>query len=696
MVWLASFPRSGNTFLRNILFYCYGLKSSTLHDEPRPLDEGYDKYAFVKTHLLPSQLTPSDPDLKAVYLVRDGRDAMVSIAWHRHNIVAPGSDYLRNLREAIEAKRGSFFGGWSANVRQWIGRADLIIRFEDLVKDPVGTTNRIRLITQMPKPNWKRLPTFESQKTGDPEYGSGKYVPEGKLVSDFAIKNFRRGESGIWKEELPQVLQDLFWDLHGDMMEHLGYRYDGTVTVPQRDMEHVIYEKMFPDARKPAEKRVLIEGSKLILPAHDGVKRYLTGLISGLSPLVEDARCRWKIDILLDGKTVSLKRWLRGKASMVARDKEAITTKENLPHVSETGYLYGYEQRLIALKVRLKKLISPRGYRILGSVYRMLPVRPVLRWVRKSAERITKAIDRVKPPPDPFAQYDLIHVPLQQHFEPFLKTKKPLITTIHDLTYKHFPEYHEERNVELCELGMKFIAKHKGRLIAVSQATKQDVIKHYDIKAGRIDVTHEATDRMMFELPNRESYIRLVRQKYGIPPGVPYLLCLSTIEPRKNLDNTVAAFNKLVAKKPDEDLHLVIAGEFGWKTEHLSDMKLPRVHFTGFIEDRHLAVIYSQALALCYVSFYEGFGLPPLEAMTCRIPIIYGNNSSLPEVVAAGGLGADPYDVEDIMEKMERIYRNPDLREELAVKAWRQSFKFSWRRMAAETLDAYDVAIGGR
>src|SRR5690606_25886720 len=114
--WIASFPRSGNTFFRNILYYVYGIESSTWHKETAyPVDENYAGFDFVKTHLLPSELEPNDVNIPAIYLVRDGRDALVSIAHHRSDIVEPGSDIKNNLKEAILAAEGSYFGGWSNN-----------------------------------------------------------------------------------------------------------------------------------------------------------------------------------------------------------------------------------------------------------------------------------------------------------------------------------------------------------------------------------------------------------------------------------------------------------------------------------------------------------------------------------------------------------------------------------------------------
>ena len=174
MIWLASFPRSGNTFFRNVLFHVYGLESSEYHMEPnKEVNPKFRDYPIVKTHLLPSQLPPDTQSAKSVYLIRDGRDALVSIAHHRKDIVAPGSNYYRNLAEAIIAYNGSFFGGWSGNVEAWSKKADIIIRFEDLIKDPIGEIEKLRAIMELPKPDLSKLPDFKSLREGTSKYGSG-------------------------------------------------------------------------------------------------------------------------------------------------------------------------------------------------------------------------------------------------------------------------------------------------------------------------------------------------------------------------------------------------------------------------------------------------------------------------------------------------------------------------------------------
>lgn len=225
MIWLASFPRSGNTFFRNILHDVYGISSSSYHHQPGiEVDKSYMEYPVVKTHLLPSQLPEDLQGAKSVYLVRDGRDALVSIAHHRKDIIAPGSNYHRNLLEAIVAYNGSHFGGWGRNVKEWTEKADIVIRYEDLVKDPIGEVSKLSKIIDLPEPNIDNIPTFKKLKEGNAKYGSGarrinKDIPQ----EEFSNKFFRRGIVGSYKDEMPLAMRLLFWSKYRKQMKALNY-----------------------------------------------------------------------------------------------------------------------------------------------------------------------------------------------------------------------------------------------------------------------------------------------------------------------------------------------------------------------------------------------------------------------------------------------------------------------------------------
>lgn len=220
MVWLVSYPRSGNTYVRNILYHVFGKESSVYHKLPdRKVPEDFADYPFVKTHLLPNDLPDNYRDRPVVYILRDGRDAIVSEAWHRKDFHAPRSKVRYNMLEATLAAGGSHFGGWSHHVRTWLPQADVIIRFHDLLIDPLSEVEKIRAIADLPRAETDQLPTFLSQKMGTPKYG--RVSREGRNR-----KFFRKGKAGSWKEEMPRWMQDIFWRYHGDVMEVVGFHRD--------------------------------------------------------------------------------------------------------------------------------------------------------------------------------------------------------------------------------------------------------------------------------------------------------------------------------------------------------------------------------------------------------------------------------------------------------------------------------------
>lgn len=225
MIWLASFPRSGNTFFRNIMYQVYGLESSSYHQETVvTVDENFESYPIVKTHLLPDQLPNRLQSAKSVYLVRDGRDALVSMAHHRKDIIAPGSNYYWNLTEAILAREGSFFGGWGGNVEAWMDTADIVIKYEDLIKDPLKEVRKLSQIMELPDAKVDNLPTFSQLKKGKAHYGSGaKRINKAIKGKEFSDKFFRRGVSGSYKDEMPHIHRALFWMKNRKQMQELKY-----------------------------------------------------------------------------------------------------------------------------------------------------------------------------------------------------------------------------------------------------------------------------------------------------------------------------------------------------------------------------------------------------------------------------------------------------------------------------------------
>jgi len=685
MIWLASFPRSGNTFFRIILHEVYGVTSSEYHMEKRyPVDPDYADYPIVKTHLLPNLLIPNDPNIPAVYLVRDGRDALVSMAHHRKDIIAPGSNFEVNLQKAILAKQGSFFGGWSRNVSEWLKLASLVIRFEDLIEHPLECTERLRAIMDLPEPKIEQLPTFEDLREKPMPYNQKNISQEAR---DQWRKNFfRRGKVGAWKDEMPYELHEVFWERHGAMMERLGYEKELYLSIPRQHLgfhakRHIIrigktlrYEK----GKKMCTKKVLIEASEIMMGSNDGCQRYIIELLRGLQHVIQQLNCPWEIDVHLGMRSI-----------FPLQNIEALLQSRSFTPSSQTNSSKKSTQKFTILRgiQRIKSSLI----NTIETVFPDTVVNVLQEWNRALQTFLWTRIKSVN-----FNQYDLVHLPLPQFFYTLTDCHTKLVTTVHDLSHRHYPEFHVKNIIVCTEKGMQFALERQSAFIAISKATKQDILREYHhVNAQDVYTIYEGYSPQMFYPVTNPEQLRAVRQKYRIP-AAPYLLSLCTLEPRKNLVNTIKAFLLLLKELPENDVVLVLAGKKGWKYQELFQEQAEhseRVFLPGFIAEEDLAALYSGALALSYVSYYEGFGLPLLEAMSCGTPVIYGNNSSMPEVAGDGGLPADPDNIEDIKEQFKRIVLNEEQRTGLAERALHQAQKFSWEKTVHDTLKVYNQVL---
>jgi glycosyltransferase involved in cell wall biosynthesis len=231
--------------------------------------------------------------------------------------------------------------------------------------------------------------------------------------------------------------------------------------------------------------------------------------------------------------------------------------------------------------------------------------------------------------------------------------------------------------------------------LCISEQTQKDFLKEYKSDKNHTSIVAEAADKELFFENHNKDLSKLVRNKYNLGSS-PYFLCLSTLEPRKNLKNTLLAFDLFKSRYPKEEVKLVIAGEKGWKYEALLTTPLTfekDIVFTGFIEDRDLHVLYSEALVFCYLSFYEGFGLPPLEAAACRTALLHSGVASLEEVIGEAGYKVSPDDPSSIAQGMEILYLQRELREELSQKAFNKGQSYSWRKTIFQTLEIYKSCV---
>lgn len=264
---------------------------------------------------------------------------------------------------------------------------------------------------------------------------------------------------------------------------------------------------------------------------------------------------------------------------------------------------------------------------------------------------------------------------------------RPMIVTVHDLTFLHNPSWYRYERAHYYRMAAMYTVPRAARVIAVSQATADEVTSLMGIPPERIDVIHNGVDERY--APCNEEQISAARAKYRLPKR--YFLFVGTIEPRKNVARLVRAWSQ-IAGGIDEDL--VVAGRDGWKVgpiyqEVARSKHQDRILCPGFIEDEHLPAVICGATALAYPSLYEGFGLPVLEAMACGVPVLTSNISSLPEVAGDAALLVDPTDVEALAHGLQRLAGEPELRDGLRGRGLERARLFNWTRAAQETLACY-------
>jgi glycosyltransferase involved in cell wall biosynthesis len=288
---------------------------------------------------------------------------------------------------------------------------------------------------------------------------------------------------------------------------------------------------------------------------------------------------------------------------------------------------------------------------------------------------------------------DVLFVPA--HVLPLIHPQRSVVT-VHDLGYLHYPEAHRAVDRSYLDWSTRWNAQQATAVLADSLATKEELVRAYQINPGKVRVVYLGRDEAMAPVP-AAGRLAEVRLRYGI--GERYLLYVGTLQPRKNLGRVIEAFGRLAADPQLADMQLVLAGKRGWLYESLFarvvELNLAsRVLFPGYVEEVDLPALLSGASALVYPSLYEGFGIPVLEAGACDVPVITSNTSSLPEVAGdpaagpeqAAALLVDPHDVDAIADAMHRIATDAALRAELTRRGRENIKRFSWEKCARETL----------
>jgi len=285
---------------------------------------------------------------------------------------------------------------------------------------------------------------------------------------------------------------------------------------------------------------------------------------------------------------------------------------------------------------------------------------------------------------------DLLH---NMAFVGPLASNCPFVITVHDLSFLFYQHSFRSLRRRYLQLFARMSLRRARRVIAVSESTKQDLVEIYDVSPAKIDVVHNGVDASYQPLPADQ--VAAFRQQQGLPER--FVLFVGTLEPRKNVVRLIEAYARLPKERPP----LVLVGGKGWfydeifrrvEALELSD----EVHFSGFVPAEDLPLWYNAADLFVYPSIYEGFGLPPLEAMACGTAVITSTASSLPEVVGKAGKLVDPTDTEALASAMEEVLGDWELQVQMQAAGLVQAKGFSWKETAEKTVESYRHALAPR
>jgi glycosyltransferase involved in cell wall biosynthesis len=289
---------------------------------------------------------------------------------------------------------------------------------------------------------------------------------------------------------------------------------------------------------------------------------------------------------------------------------------------------------------------------------------------------------------------DLFHAP---HYvlPPLVPCRS--VVTIHDCIHLRFPQYLPNQFAYAYARSSLWVATHRAsRILTVSEASKRDILKYFRVPESKIDVIYNALDDRLGEAPSDDE-IRQVRERYQL--NDPFVLYAGNIKPHKNLERLIDAFHAL-RKTGLEHVKLLIIGDeiskYATLRRSVHRHKLHKhVRFFGFVPDKTLACLYRLAGVFVFPSLYEGFGLPPLEAMASGTPVITSNVSSLPEVVGDAALMIDPYNPGAIADAMRRVLTEPALAAGMRERGLARVAQFSWDRSVRRIREIYGEVLGG-
>ena len=270
------------------------------------------------------------------------------------------------------------------------------------------------------------------------------------------------------------------------------------------------------------------------------------------------------------------------------------------------------------------------------------------------------------------------------------------IVTIHDLAFREYPETIRKRTLLMLKSSLKRSIRRADAILADSEFTKQEILKYYNVPEEKIYVVPCGIDTNKFYPIEDQAEIERTKEKYGIYGE--YYLYLGTLEPRKNIEGILEAYGKLKKDSEEPIPKMVIAGGKGWLFESIFEKVKKQnleedVIFTGYVDETDKVQLLNGAMAFCFPSFYEGFGMPPMEAMACGTAVITSNGNSLFEVTGEAAIHVEPTDISQISEALRRVWKDEAYRKELEEKGFEQVKMYSWKKAVDALYKVYeDVA----
>ncbi len=290
---------------------------------------------------------------------------------------------------------------------------------------------------------------------------------------------------------------------------------------------------------------------------------------------------------------------------------------------------------------------------------------------------------------------DVLHV--QYTAPPFCPV--PVLATIHDLAFEHLPETFTRRGAWQLKLTVRRTAQRAARIATVSKYSRQDLLRTYKLPPEKVVVTYNGIAAQFTPTPATADEAAQCKTRFGITRD--FILAVGSLQPRKNLVRLIRAYARLRAEQPTFNQQLVIVGRKLWLHDEIFAAVARQpwaadVILTGYVGDEDLPPLYRAAAVFAYPSIFEGFGLPPLEAMACSTPVVTSNNSCLPEIVGTAALTVDPYDEAALADGLLRVLQDETLRARLRAAGPERAKLFTWRSTAEKTLQIYQACFSER